>query len=76
MSVERTRSVAHTSIEKDGAGVEDQRDHQQENHFDGITTSIDEVTVEDVGVISRRQTILIDQSHAVLSDKLAGVVPN
>ena len=52
------------SVEEDGARIDNQRDQEQENDFHGIVAAIDEVAIEYVGVVRRRQSILEEISSS------------
>ena len=58
VSVDTSEPPIPTSIEKHRARIENQRCQKQKNHFDRISAAINEVTVEHVRIVRRRQSIL------------------
>ena len=53
------------SIEEHRARIENQRCQEQKNHFDRISAAINEVTVENVGIVRRRQSILRERFKSI-----------
>ena len=62
-SSEKSEEWGATSVEKDRTRIEHQGDHQKKDHLHGVLTAIDEVAIEDIGIVIGRETILEDRER-------------
>jgi hypothetical protein len=56
-----------TSIEKNRTWIEYQGGHEKKYDFNRVATTIDKITIEYIGVVSRWKTILVEDSTESLS---------